>query len=117
VADNPSQFTFYRDPTPTPPEYRAREKEEGYIGAGAVPRRPGRSSTIALETALTIPPPDPNRRAARQGTVCGLTRRLFWIIVVIAVLLIVGIAVGAGVGVGASKKAIKDPAPAAANSR
>jgi hypothetical protein len=116
VADNPSHFTFYRDPTPTPPIYREREKDEGYVGAAVPPRRPGRSSTIALETALSIPPPDPGRKSTRHDRICGLSRRMFFVAVAAIVLLVLGIAVGVGVGVGAGKKSVQHPAPAAATS-
>ncbi|KAB5546952.1 hypothetical protein GE09DRAFT_1223979 [Coniochaeta sp. 2T2.1] len=118
ATDNPSQFTFYRDPTPTPPEYREREKDDGYVGS-PLPRRPGRSSTIALETARTIPPPDPRSKSTRHGPICGLTRRMFFIAVTIFVVLIVGIAVGVGVGVGLNhvgKHSIQNPPPAGSNS-
>lgn len=116
VADNPSQFTFYRDPTPTPPEKREREKAGDYVGS-PLPQRPGRSSTVALETALTIPPPDTRRRPPRNDTICGLGRRMFFLAVAAVVLLVLGIAVGVGVGVGAGKKSIQSSQPAAASSR
>jgi hypothetical protein len=116
VADNPSQYTWYRDPSPTPPEYREREKDEGYVGI-PLPRRPGRSSTIALETALTIPPPDPKRRPNINDTICGLRRRMFFIAVAAVVILVLGVAVGVGVGVGIGNKSMQDPASAAATSR
>ncbi|KAH8907630.1 hypothetical protein BR93DRAFT_911621 [Coniochaeta sp. PMI_546] len=116
VADNPSQYTFYREPTPTPPEYREREKEDGYVGS-PLPRRPGRSSTIALETAMTIPPPDPRRKSSRHEPICGLKRRMFVFAVAAVALLVLGIAVGVGVGVGVGKKSIQDPKPPTTSSR
>lgn len=117
VADNPSQFTFYRDPTPTPPEKREREKAGDYVGSPLPTQRPGRSSTVALETALTIPPPDTRRRPPRNDTICGLGRSMFFLAVAAVVLLVLGIAVGVGVGVGAGKKSIQSSQPAAASSR
>jgi hypothetical protein len=103
-----SQYTFYREPTPTPPEYLEREKEDGYVGTRSpspLPRRPGRSSTIALETALSIPPADPGRRSSRHETICGLKRWVFVGAVAGVVLLVLAVAIGVGVGVNAGKKA------------
>lgn len=105
---DPSEYTFYREPTPTPEESYEREKCDASIPAA---RRPGRSSTIALETAASIAPPP---RRPKQDVICGIRRRLFTGILVALVLLIVGIVLGVGLGVGLGKhdqRETKDPGP------
>ncbi|RKU42603.1 hypothetical protein DL546_004764 [Coniochaeta pulveracea] len=110
---DPSEYTFYREPTPTPEESYEREKCDASIPAA---RRPGRSSTIALETAASIAPPP---RRPKQDVICGIRRRLFTGILVALVLLIVGIVLGVGLGVGLGKhdqRETKDPGPVSSSS-
>lgn len=112
---DPSEYTFYREPTPTPDEYPEGEKS----GDGIFPpvaRRPGRSSTIALETARAIEPPP---RRPRQDVICGLRKRTFICALVAVVVLVVGTAlgVGIGVGVGAKNREVKSDSAGASGSR
>lgn len=112
---NPSQYTFYRDPTPTPPEYSEREKDGEARGTSPLPRRPGRSSTVAMETALAIEPREP-RSSSKQETICGLRRWVFYCALAAVLFLVIGIALGVGVGVGVSKKLNQQGQPSGANS-
>ncbi|KAF4537025.1 putative fungal fucose-specific lectin protein [Lasiodiplodia theobromae] len=47
-----------------------------------------------------VAPPPPYKSA----TICGMRKKTFWILLVVALVIIIGVAVGVGVGVGVSKK-------------
>lgn len=90
---NPSQFTFYREGTPTPPEY-AGDEEKNAGGEG----RPTAASAAAaaLATARSIEPKEPR---PPKKTICGMKRWPFWLLVAF-VLVAIGVGVGVGVGIG-----------------
>jgi len=87
---NLSQYTFYREPTPTPPEGDEREKGLGHGGV--------------IETGY-----HDHDEPSRQRRIWGFKRRICLIIGAAIVLLI--IALGVGLGVGLSNKS-SDGAPA-----
>ncbi|KAI9150227.1 hypothetical protein HJFPF1_09984 [Paramyrothecium foliicola] len=77
------KYTFYRDPTPPPPEDR-------------IAKPPLITQQSAYDYKYDhVAPPAP----LPVATICGLRRRIFWIIVA-AILLVIALAVGIGVGVG-----------------
>lgn len=116
-----SQFTFYREGTPTPPEYAGDEEEEvggrrdrgsgggRRLGSGAgdpssatAAGAAAAEAAAAYETARSIEPKEP-RPPKRK--VCGLSRRAFWLVVVLVLLAVaVGVGVGVGIGVGGRQR-------------
>lgn len=81
------KYTFFRDPTPPPPEEKA-------FGAAAVVPRTSSYDYRYDHVAPPAPLPQKERR-------CGMRKKTFWIVLA-AVLLAVAIAVGVGVGVSVS---------------
>lgn len=83
-----AKYTFFRDPTPPPPE------EKVY------PRGAGLDEATYDYRYDYVAPPAPLPRAERR---CGMRKRTLWIVLA-AILVAIVVAVGVGVGVGASRK-------------
>ncbi|KAK3372314.1 hypothetical protein B0H63DRAFT_291845 [Podospora didyma] len=106
---NMAQYTFYREGTPTPPEYDLREKPPLGYGRGR-----DVSSTIASSSAAAggthssgdfVPFGHPEHinnwiTSSDQESPPRISKKKFWILVGVAVLLVTIIAVGVGVGLG-----------------
>lgn len=86
---NPSQYTFYREGTPPPPD---DGREKIYSGAWA-----GVPPSVQDSSAAYPHSDDPHAKSAK---VCGIQRRLLWVVVPVIFFLILAIAIGIGVGVG-----------------
>jgi len=94
----PSAYTFYREPTPPPPEERLGHGK--YLGEGLV------------LPPHTSPPPDFDSIDAgdysahdeeEDAGICGIRRRVFRGIITAIVILLVTVSIGVGVGVGLSR--------------
>ncbi len=89
---NESQYTFYREGTPTPPDYEA-DNERGL--------QYGTAMEMIGEPSQRIPPsfnPPPSHAIGTR--VCGIRKGLFWMLATFIALIIIGVGVGAGVGLG-----------------
>lgn len=87
------QLTFYREGTPPPlddDDYHHQSLSTGPHTAGAY------SYDYSYDR---VAPPAP----IPQATICGIRKRLFWIVVAAAILVVV-IALGAGIGAGVGTK-------------
>ncbi|KAK3363233.1 hypothetical protein B0T25DRAFT_33064 [Lasiosphaeria hispida] len=113
---NLSHYTFYREDTPTPPEFDDREKAVGYGAATAVVadraaaaggRGHGNFSQFDTSGASS------GSLGESQDGQPRINRKRLWVIVAIVLLCVTAIAVGVGVGVGKTKRTSSD-APAAA---
>ncbi len=113
---NLAGYTFYREGTPTPPDYEAPEKRNGYHGHshGASLGGPiGENSTIGGGTAesdreFNLGPRHPgdagNWSVADSNDMSPATRkRMLWVLVIVGIIILVGVGVGVGLGVGLSK--------------
>jgi hypothetical protein len=91
-----SKYTFYRECTPTPPEY-ADDAEKRLRGSLA-PSGLGVADLNEAESGSS------SRQSAEGRThVCGIRRFVFWWIVAIVAVILVAVAVGLGVGLGYSR--------------
>ncbi|KAH8883283.1 hypothetical protein GQ53DRAFT_752999 [Thozetella sp. PMI_491] len=97
---NESQYTFYREGTPTPPEYNDEDRER----ALQYGRTPGGRGHGRGPSQGTIPSFDPPPLHPFGGRVCGMRKRLFWALVIIFGVILVAVGIGAGVGVGLARK-------------
>lgn len=94
---NESQYTFYRESTPTPPEYdEERERAIQYSRAIGMMGH-GRSSQGTIPS-FDAPPLHPF-----GSRVCGMRKGLFWAIVIITGVLLIAVGIGTGVGIGLAK--------------
>lgn len=110
---NLAGYTFYREGTPTPPEYESSEKRLGDGAGGGLAAPVAESSTaaggtVASDRGFNLGHPDQgeagNWSLADSNEVSPVTRRrLLWAIIAIGLLILIGIAVGVGVGLGVSK--------------
>ncbi|KAH7065074.1 hypothetical protein B0J12DRAFT_24556 [Macrophomina phaseolina] len=68
----------------------------------------------ALDTTAkeVVPPTTTGVAAHRSGTICGIRKRNFWILLVLILLIVIGVAVGVGVGVGTSNQSKGDSSAA-----
>jgi hypothetical protein len=122
--ENPSQFTFYREGTPTPSEHtldqlsirghaqHIQEKKEkrksrrsvflASIGFPAVvesPRGAGPSRPSGEEHEADLGYVDgESQQSDRRRRICGLPVGVFWGINIAVILLIIGLSVGLGLG-------------------
>jgi hypothetical protein len=111
---NLAGYTFYREGTPTPPDYEGPEKRNGHHGHGAGLGGPiGENSTIGGGTAASdrefnLGPhhhgDNGNWSIADSNDMSTTTRkRMLWVLIAVGIFILVGIGVGVGLGVGLSK--------------
>ena len=104
---NRAGYTFYREGTPTPPDYEAPEKGRGGRGLAA-PVTEGSTAgggTINSDRDLLPAPLDRseigNWSLADSNDMSPRTKkRVLWTIIAVGVFILIGIAVGVGVGLG-----------------
>lgn len=89
---NPSQYTFYREGTPPPPD-DGREKTFSGAWGAATPSMPDSSAAY----------PQSDDQGVKSERVCGIQRRLLWVVIPVIFFLILAIAIGIGVGVGVGR--------------
>lgn len=108
---NLAKYTFYREGTPTPPEYAENEKSAGGA-AGRIPPpvAPGRPPAARHDSGIPggFPPFDPagdSDGSLAESLDDEPPRRKFpWLIMLGVALLVIAIVVGVGVGVGVATK-------------
>lgn len=109
---NLSHYTFYREGTPTPPEYDEREKSP--FGYGIAVGGPGSEAVEAAQGDDGMFPPqemvreDEDERSRSSGesqdSESGARKRHRWLVILVAALfVIVPVSVGVGLGVGLNK--------------
>jgi hypothetical protein len=93
ASGNPVGYTFYREGTPTPPEYDAHEKR---LGEGMV---------VAPHTTPLPPEYGESERGSEedQPRLCGVRKRIFWGVLTLVAIVLFTVAIGVGVGVGLSR--------------
>jgi hypothetical protein len=104
---NLAGYTFYREGTPTPPDYETPEKGRGGRGLAA-PVAEGSTAgggTINSDRDLLPGPLEQNEMGnwslADSNEMSPRTKkRVLWIIIAVGVFVLIGIAVGVGVGLG-----------------
>lgn len=120
-----AKYTFYREGTPTPPEYEddhTHEKatlDHGRGSHGAVPIFAAAAAARAAtaRASLPTPPLDSTRGsvAESQDEEPSSRRKYRWgVLVVILLLIAIPIAIGVGVAVGLKNKSLASAGPAAA---
>lgn len=117
---NASKYTFYREGTPTPPEYEEHVEKGGFGGFAAATssHRPPTPPIATRGTPGIFPPFDPGREndglssdgSQYEEIPASKKRKYRWVIILLASLfIIVPIAVGTGVGVGLRKPSSLGP--------
>ena len=107
---NLAGYTFYREGTPTPPDYESPEKRMGYHAHGPI----AENSTIGGGTAgsdrdfnlgpLHHQDDRANWSVADSNEMSPAARkRTRWVLIALGIFVLVGVAVGVGLGVGLSK--------------
>ncbi|KAL2024270.1 hypothetical protein VTK56DRAFT_9426 [Thermocarpiscus australiensis] len=113
---NLEEYTFYREGTPTPPEYESQEKGLGHARL-ATPIAGSSATGVGSDRAFNLRPF--SRDDTGKGSLAdsrdmspATKKRVFWIVIAIGALVLIGIAVGLGVGlgVGRSKESADGPA-------
>ncbi|KAK4247715.1 hypothetical protein C7999DRAFT_14303 [Corynascus novoguineensis] len=111
---NLAGYTFYREPTPPPPENEASEKRFGHGGSrlaaftdsstagGGTIRSDGDYSHRPLNTADTA---NWSAAAEDESIPPRMRKKVLWATIVAGVLILIGVAVGVGVGLGVGLKA------------
>ncbi|KAK3311048.1 uncharacterized protein B0T15DRAFT_60001 [Chaetomium strumarium] len=94
-------FTFYREGTPTPPEYEGHEK--GYGAGGAAPVAEASTvggGTIGSERGFNLGTPGQREVSLADSNEMSPTakKRMLWAIIAVGILMLVGVGVGLGVG-------------------
>ena len=95
---NASQYTFYREGTPTPGDYPDQDRRAYGRALGAMGLGHGRAPSQVTMVSFDPPPLHPF-----GSRVCGMRKGLFWILVVIFGVVIIAAGVGTGVGLGVRK--------------
>ena len=95
---NASQYTFYREGTPTPGDYPEHDRRAYGRALGAMGLGHGRAPSQVTMVSFDPPPMHPF-----GSRVCGMRKRLFWILVVIFGVIIITVGIGTGVGLGVRK--------------
>jgi len=107
---NLSQYTFYREGTPTPPDYEEGHKRELGYGAGAV--------AGGSKSRMGDFPPDQHGHGGEDWSstssgqvVCGVRKSAFWTIIGLLILFFIALALGVGLGVGLNSSRTEAPPP------
>jgi hypothetical protein len=104
---NLAGYTFYREGTPTPPDYEAPEKRLGH--GGGLPAPGGETSTAGGGTIRS----DGDWSLADNNDVSpARKKRVLWAIIAAVVLIVIALGVGLGVGLSQGKGAAADPVQA-----
>lgn len=110
---NLSQYTFYREGTPTPPDFEEGHKGELGYGAGAGAVAEGSTSRMG-----DFPPPNQHGQGGEDWSstgssqmVCGIRKTAFWTIIGLLILFFIALALGVGLGVGLHTTRIEAPPP------
>ncbi|KAK4151105.1 hypothetical protein C8A00DRAFT_17445 [Chaetomidium leptoderma] len=114
--DNEANFeayTFYREGTPTPPEYETPEKRSGHEGGGLAPPVAESSTigggTIGSDRDFGLGSHNNQGHASNWSLADSndmsraTKKRVLWIIIAVGVLILIGVGVGVGLGVGLAK--------------
>lgn len=116
---NLAGYTFYREGTPTPPDYETPEKRLGHHGHGGGFGGPIAENstigggTIGSERDFNLGHHNDNGNWSGNGShgkPFSAKKRTLWISIAVGVLLLIGIAVGVGVGVSLNMSKGKAPA-------
>jgi len=115
---NLAGYTFYREGTPTPPDYETPEKRLGHHGHGGFGGPIAESSTIGggtigSERDFNLGHHNDNGNwsvAGSNGKSPSARKRTLWISIAVGILLLIGIAVGVGVGVSLNMSKGRAPA-------
>lgn len=101
-------YTFLREPTPPPPLPPAAAFAPGQRFNDGVPSTPAPEYYDYKYDHVAPPAPLPT---GVDGTICGVRKRLFWLLLAAAVLaIVIAVGVGAGVGVATKSNSSKDKA-------
>ncbi|KAK3330709.1 hypothetical protein B0H66DRAFT_72746 [Apodospora peruviana] len=115
---NLSKYTFYREGTPTPPEYdegHHRKEALGYGGAtGGFDSSGNGSGDMGGGAQSYFPPFNPtgpprgaddewSTASSDDPGMCGIRKSAFWTIIGVIVLFLIALALGVGLGVGLAR--------------
>ncbi|KAK3955721.1 hypothetical protein QBC32DRAFT_22850 [Pseudoneurospora amorphoporcata] len=111
-----SQYTFFREGTPTPPEYNDEHEKglaaERAAGGGTVA---GSYAASRSTVGSSLPPTEESRGCiGRHQQRWGLRRGVLWAIIIAVILLVIVLPLSVGLGVGlsrSSKSTATDPNP------
>ena len=100
-----AQYTFFREGTPTPPEYNDEHEKGLAAGRGAAGGTVAGSYAASRSTVGGSLPPGEESRGCigKYQQRWGLRRSVLWAIIIAAILLVIVLPLGVGLGVGLSK--------------
>lgn len=117
ISNNPAdgQYTFFREGSPTPPEYNDEHEKGLAVDRAAAGSAAAGSYATRSTVGGSLPPVEDSRGCiGRYQQKWGMRRGVFWAIIIAAILLVIVLPLGVGLGVGlskSSKSSATDPSP------